>query len=210
MGHAVRIAFVVACTGCSATTEVARVTAPADAVAAQSPSFKPAAILRDGQRIALGEKDEVSLREGDRVEMRGSFGEGDAVPGGGHVESSRPVGALIAGVTLFTMAYAPSAYAASQTNDKWLFAPVVGPWIDLATRPACTATAPLVNGQALSLPIDPCLGDNVARAMIIASGAIQGLGALITLIALPAHAHHVEKRFAIVPTGLGASAFGTF
>lgn len=211
MGPALRIALVVAaCTGCSASAEVTRVMAPADAVATQSSSFKPAAILRDGNRIPMGEKDEVALREGDRVEMRGSFSEGDAIPGGGHVESSRPTGALVAGVTLFTMAYAPSAYAASQTNDKWLFAPVVGPWIDLATRPACTAAAPLVNGQAVSLPIDPCLGDNVARAMIIASGAMQGLGALITLIALPAHAHVVEKKFAIVPTGLGAAAFGTF
>lgn len=211
MGHAAWLALAMACTGCSASTELTRVMAPADAVAAQSSTFKPVAIVRDGNRIALGERDEVEVRVGDRVEMRGAFGDGDAIPGGGHVESSRPVGALVAGVTLFTMAYAPSAYVASQSpGDKWLFAPVVGPWVDLATRPACTASAPLVNGQAVSLPIDPCLGDNVARAMIIASGALQGLGALITLIALPAHAHVVEKKFAIVPTGLGAAAFGTF
>lgn len=188
-----------------------RVMSAEEAIAVQSPTFKPAAILRDGDRLPVATDGDVVVQKGDQIEMKGDFAANDAIPGGGHVESSRPVGALIAGLTLFAMSYAPAAYAASQTNDKWLYAPVVGPWIDLATRPACSAAGTTtVNGITVALPVDPCLGDNVAKAVIIASGAIQGLGALITLIALPAHAHVVEKKFAIVPTGLGAAAFGTF
>jgi hypothetical protein len=56
---------------------------------------------------------------------------------------NRPM--LITGGVLFAGAYIPSAFVAaysSNSDDKALWAPVVGPWIDLATRDcsgSCTA-----------------------------------------------------------------------
>jgi hypothetical protein len=160
----------------------------------------------------------VSIGPHDLVEMHGRVSPGDAIPSGGRVESSRATGVLIGGAVVFTLAYAPAAYVASQSPaDKALFIPFAGPWIDLATRPACT---PPVLPAGVSLPVDPCIGETIARAALVLSGALQGLGGILALFGLPAHSEVVgadrgvargkSLHVSFVPTGLGAAAFGTF
>ncbi len=220
------VAALAGCVGCGATVDVTRVMSIADAARAQSSNFEPVAVIHEGVRTELprgahvdrahvaptDDPETVALGSEDTVEMHGKFAPGDSIPGGGLVESSRSTGALIAGVTLFAISYAPSAYIASQSAvDKSLFIPLAGPWMDLATRPACTP--PLV-AAGYSLPVDPCIGETITRAALVLSGAIQDLGAVITLFGLPSHAqvaggdHGVHVS--VVPTGLGAAAFGTF
>jgi len=160
----------------------------------------------------------ISIGNHDLVEMRGRLSPGDAIPSGGRVESSRATGVLIGGTIVFTLAYAPAAYVASQSPaDKALFIPFAGPWIDLATRPACT---PPAVPAGVSLPIDPCIGETIARAALVVSGALQGLGGVLALFGLPTHSEVVggDKRasrtsgvrVSLVPTGMGAAAVGTF
>jgi hypothetical protein len=222
----VLVATLLGCVGCATSVDVTRVMSIADAANAQSSKFEPVAVIHEGVRTELprgahverthvaptDQPDTVALASQDTVEMHGKFAPGDSIPGGGLVESSRSMGALIAGITLFTISYAPSAYIASQSQvDKSLFIPIAGPWMDLATRPACT---PPIVAAGYSLPVDPCIGETITRAALVLSGAIQGLGAVITLFGLPTHAqvaggdHGVHVS--IVPTGLGAAAFGTF
>jgi hypothetical protein len=164
-----------------------------------------------------GGSNEISLAPGDRIEMHGSFAPGDVVPFGGHVETSRITGALVGGLLLFAAAYAPSAYVGAtspQNFDRALLAPVVGPWIDFATRAKCV---PPAGSQAL--PIDPCVEDKAARIAIVISGAAQSLGTVLMLIGLPSHAVYSadDERAAsrsthwmIVPTGNGAAVVGSF
>lgn len=161
-----------------------------------------------------GEIADMPLRAGDAVEVHGTFAPGDALPGGGRVESSRMTGALVGGITLFAIAYGPSAYAGSQSsNDRALLVPFVGPWLDLANRPQCVAPSQIALAAA-SAGIDPCIGDTAVRVALVASGVAQGLGALLTIVGLPSHSeihggdHGV--RVSLVPTGLGAAAVGTF
>jgi len=86
----------------------------------------------------------------------------------------------------------------------------VGPWLDLAKRPGCVEPV----GASVS-PVDPCLADNLVRAVIVTSGAVQGLGALLTIIGLPSHSNVVDGTdrgvgIRIVPMLGGAAAVGTF
>jgi hypothetical protein len=154
----------------------------------------------------------IPLRAGDGIEMHGTVDPDERVPGGGRVESSRATGALVSGVILLILSYPPTAYAGTQTQgaDRLLEVPVVGPWLDLAKRPGCVAPP----GASVS-PVDPCLADNLVRAAIVTSGAVQGLGALLTLIGLPSHSSVVDGAdhgvgFTLVPTLGGAAAVGTF
>jgi hypothetical protein len=86
-------------------------------------------------------------------------------------ESHRPNSALLGpGVGTFLLGYGPSAVVGAispRSSDKSLFIPVAGPWMDLANRD-CKAKS---------------CGENetISKALIITSGAAQGLGALLTI-----------------------------
>jgi hypothetical protein len=72
------------------------------------------------------------------------------------------------GLTLWGTTYATSvAVAASSSNsaDRSLYIPVVGPWIDLGNRGSCSA----------------CTNESTNRALLIADGTVQGVGTLMTL-----------------------------
>ena len=131
----------------------------------------------------------ITLQPGDRIAMRGFFSPDEHIPGGGHVETSRATGALAAGIGLLLVSYGPSAYVGATSTlktDRVLLAPVAGPWLDLANRPKCV---PPAGSQVL--PVDPCIGDTILRAGLIAGGAVQGLAALLVLIGLPSSSHVV-------------------
>jgi hypothetical protein len=133
----------------------------------------------------------ITLGDGDGVEMRGTLSPDGAVSGVGRVETTRATGALVGGLVLLALSYGPSAYVgaqASQDYDRVLAIPVAGPWMDLAQRPACIEpTLPI------KPPVDPCTFENLARGLLITSGAIQGLGTILTVVGLPTHSEIVKE-----------------
>ena len=78
---------------------------------------------------------------------------------------------LSTGTGIFVLSYGSSVIAGAvsdRDSDKRLFIPVVGPWMDLADRDC--------NGA------NPCGGnEDIAKAMIITSGVVQGAGVLMAL-----------------------------
>lgn len=156
----------------------------------------------------------IPLRRGDRIQVRGTFDTDETLPGGGHFERSHATGLLVGGATVLLLSYAPSAYIGAispRKEDRVLFVPVVGPFLDFANRPGCSPSA-----QAQMLSVDPCIEEKASRGVLIASGAVQSFGALLFAFGLPARTHFVAPREAakptikVVPTTNGAAAFGTF
>jgi hypothetical protein len=166
-----------------------------------------------------GAHNAIELSPSDRIEMHGSFAPDVEVPGGGHVESTRSTGLLIAGGVMLAIAYLPSAYVGASSHlsdDRMLLVPVVGPWIDLATRPSCV---PPPGSQML--PIDPCAPETASRWALVASGSLQGLGVVLGAFGLPARTRVVDAdrgvgrghggvQAQIVPQPNGAAVVGTF
>jgi hypothetical protein len=164
----------------------------------------------------------LALQPGDAIEMTGTFQPDEALPGGGRVESTRSTGMLVGGIVVLTLAYAPTVYVGVNSvrpEDRVLAVPAAGPWIDLANRPACV---PPQLPAGVHLPVDPCIAETAARAALVASGALQDLGLVFTLIGLPTHSQIVsgtsrgvseekpKPHIGIVPTGTGAAAVGVF
>ncbi|MBX3207853.1 MAG: hypothetical protein KF764_22595 [Labilithrix sp.] len=84
----------------------------------------------------------------------------------------RPNRALLStGTGLFVLSYGSSVVAGALSDrdaDKRLFIPVVGPWMDLSRR-GCGAE-------------NPCgANEDVAKAMIVTSGVVQGASVLMAL-----------------------------
>ena len=81
---------------------------------------------------------------------------------------------LSTGAGIFVLSYGASAIAAVASDrdaDKKLFIPIVGPWMDLSDR-GCTLSTPCGSNE------------DVAKAMIITSGVVQGAGVLLALSSL--------------------------
>jgi hypothetical protein len=73
---------------------------------------------------------------------------------------------LRSGVFTLGAAYVPSLVVAIESErsaDKHLYAPVVGPWFDLAARGHCSGD---------------CSGETVNKVLLVTDGVFQGLGAL--------------------------------
>ncbi len=85
----------------------------------------------------------------------------------------RPNRPLIAsGFITFGIPYTVSVFVGATSpreEDRALFIPLVGPWIDLATRGGC----PVLAGD--------CRGETAAKAGLIVDGIFQGIG-MITLV----------------------------
>jgi hypothetical protein len=86
--------------------------------------------------------------------------------------ATRPNRALLStGTGLFILSYGGSVIAGAVSDreeDKRLFIPVVGPWLDLGQRDCGAAT--------------PCgSNEDLAKAMIVTSGVVQGAGILMAL-----------------------------
>jgi hypothetical protein len=119
---------------------------------------------------------------------------------------SRPNTTLLStGTGLFLLSYGPAAVAAATSareEDKRLFIPIAGPWLDLANRD-CRARA---CGET----------EDVAKAMIITSGVVQGAGALMALgsliipetttVASERKAADLKPTVKILPMSFGAGA----
>jgi hypothetical protein len=155
----------------------------------------------DSVRGELADDRGITLTDSDAVEMRGTMSSDGAVSGAGRVEETRATGALVAGLILFGLSYGPSAYVGLQSSnsyDKVLAIPVAGPWMDLAQRPACV---PPMLPPGVQSPIDPCSIENLSRALLITSGAVQGLGTILTAVGLPTHSEVVKGEGAPAEPG---------
>jgi len=209
--------------GCAGPVEVTRTFTPTAASRVDGDKLKATAVVRDGARIPVPqgsrvEADRIVARDGrtmalhgsDGVVMHGFIAPDEVIPGGGRVESTRSTGALIGGLIVLTLSYAPTAYVgatSTQPEERVLLVPIVGPWMDLARRPACVEPQ-----SPVPLPVDPCMVDKAARAALVTSGALQGLAAVLTLVGLPSQAHIVggDRGVAIIPTVGGAALGGSF
>ncbi len=109
---------------------------------------------------------------------------------------------LSTGIGLFVLSYAPTAIAgavSSRDEDRNLFIPVVGPWMDLGER-----NAP--GGRS----------EDVAKGMIITSGIVQGAGVLLAVgsLVIPETTSTTEKsqvaqnkpEVKVLPVSFGAGA----
>jgi hypothetical protein len=159
--------------------------------AATTVQFVPGTATRSGDEIRgelVDHEEKLPIQEGDRVELRGKLSVGDDLPYGGHVERSVAGGAIAGGLASLILSYAPSAFIAatsSLSNDKWLWVPLAGPWVDLATRPSCVPNEAI----AAVSPVDPCLPETLAQVALVADGVLQGLGAILTVVGMPSGAH---------------------
>ncbi|MBS2015876.1 MAG: hypothetical protein JST00_23515 [Deltaproteobacteria bacterium] len=137
----------------------------------------------------------------------------ETVPGKVILRPHRSI--VLLGVGMFGSAFVASAIAggiSERPSDRWLFAPVVGPWVDLGNRD-CAAR--------------PCgSNDDVAKAFVVASGMAQaaGIGVLVwgllapevieTRVVAPKSSSARAPEVAIVPSswpdGVGVAALGTF
>lgn len=132
-----------------------------------------------------------------------------SVPYGADVpvtEKSYPNRPLLLGAgTLLAASYVPTAViggVSDRDEDRYLFIPVAGPWVDLAQRD-CDAR--------------PCNNEDTNKALLIGSGIVQGIGAIgiITSFFVPERTTRlsmastpVKKTFAVSPAQIGRGAYG--
>ena len=189
-------------------------------------AFSPEGANEVRGRLAEGERT-IDLLPNDKIEMSGTLGEGDRVPGIGHVETSRFTFALVFGSVITLLAYAPTVYvgaSSTKNTDRILLLPVLGPWIDLAARGGCTTPPQVATDQ--SIPTDPCIAETANKVGLVTSGVAQTIGSILFFVGLPEHAElvsdHPDKTgkggspFSLsiapldVPRGSGLAAVGTF
>jgi hypothetical protein len=153
--------------------------------------------------------------------------EGRPIPAGYHLETRPRKGLLISGPIIFGVPYLFSMSVAASSRyspDQWLYAPVVGPFIDLASRKNdCDS---FVTGGTSSTTT--CPSDSGTRFLLMVDGIMQVAGATMFVLglALPQHllvrddapySRGSGSQFAwtvtptkIGPTGYGLGAVGTF
>jgi hypothetical protein len=118
---------------------------------------------------------------------------------------------LGSGIATLAMAYVPSAIVAAESSlntDHVLYAPVVGPWVDLGNRPVCRLRV-------------SCDLEKVNRVLIASDGVFQGIGAVA--LALSFVVPERAKKVVVVQTqgvhvtpaqfgshGYGVAAIGDF
>ncbi len=119
-------------------------------------------------------------------------------------------GMLRSGALTLSLSYVPAlvvGVASPLPEDRYLLAPVAGPWIDFAKRD-CPG----------------CAHETLNRVLLVTDGVIQGLGALEMLgsfffvehsvVTSPASLDNQKTAFRIVPNrmagGYGVTALGKF
>ncbi len=122
------------------------------------------------------------------------------------------------GLFLLAVSYLPAVSVAASSTvaaDQHLYAPLAGPWIDLAQRPVCNPPA-------------NCEAEQTNRALLETSGILQGVGAFLTIVGLltsddddtqwqtPKHVNAAKAEpVHVTPAqfgsaGYGVAAFGKF
>jgi hypothetical protein len=142
------------------------------------------------------------------MEMR--YVDGRPIPPGYHLETRPRKGLVVSGPIIFGIPYVLSASVAASSRydpDRWLYLPVVGPFVDLGARGSqCTkSTTPVVNG--ISTTTETCVEDSSQRFFLMLDGLMQTAGAtmLILGLALP---NHLLVRDDAPYTGSNPTTFG--
>lgn len=128
----------------------------------------------------------------------------------GYVKRTPNVDMIAGGLFVFGLGYGGAVIGAARSEvraDDRLYAPFVGPWMDLANRPGC--------GPGPSRPA--CELEGTYQALLVTSGVLQAVGGLAVLggLAFP-KTEIVTTRpgVRVVPTagrsGVGVTAVGTF
>jgi hypothetical protein len=116
------------------------------------------------------------------VEMR--YVEGRPVPPGYHIETRTRKGLVISGSIIFGVPYLLSMSVAASSHyqaDRWLYAPVIGPFANLATRSDdCNPNG----GQSGSSTTVTCTSDSGARFFLMMDGLMQTAGATLFILGL--------------------------
>jgi hypothetical protein len=126
---------------------------------------------------------------------------------------NRPI--LAAGIITFIGSYGPAVIVAAANNNSFdnnLYIPLVGPWLDLRSRPGCSGP-----GEA------NCTGtESGSRALLVLSGVFQALGVMTAAVGLivPEKRHIASNAKAGKPSvhvfpapvrdGYGLAAYGSF
>jgi hypothetical protein len=153
------------------------------------------------------------------TEMR--YVEGKPIPPGYHLESRARRGLVISGPILFGVPYVLSMSVAASSPyepDRWLYAPVFGPFVNLALRKN-ECDIPSVSGSS-SVTVS-CSGDSATRFFLMLDGLLQTGGAtmLILGLALPQRllvrddAPYVGSSrshfaWAVAPQAMGRAGYG--
>jgi hypothetical protein len=151
------------------------------------------------------------------MELR--YVEGRPIPPGYHLEQRPRKGLVVSGSIVFGIAYFLSLSVAASSKyepDRWLYAPIAGPFIDLGNRKENCNTIPNNLGTTTT-----CSDDSSERFFLMADGLMQTAGAtmLVLGLALPQKllvrddAPFVggsPNRFAwtIAPRAMGRSGYG--
>jgi hypothetical protein len=113
---------------------------------------------------------------------------------------------LKSGLFVFGIPYGASIVVAAESNrdeDKNLYVPVVGPWMDFASRQDCGGFA---NAS--------CSGETGIKVLLAADGILQAIGAieLVSAFLVPESRTVVAKdqgpRFMMGPSHVGRSGYG--
>jgi hypothetical protein len=146
--------------------------------------------------------------------------EGRPIPPGYHVETRAKKGLVISGSIIFGVPYLLSMSVAASSRyppDRWLYAPVVGPFVNLATRSdSCNPNG--TNGTNASFD---CTDDSGVRFFLMMDGLMQVAGATMFVLglALPTtllvrdDAPYVGKKgnqfaWTVQPYTVGRSGYG--
>lgn len=153
------------------------------------------------------------------MEMR--YVEGRPIPAGYHVETRARKGLIVSGSIIFGIPYLLSMSVAASSRhqpDRWLYAPVVGPFINLATR--ADDCNPNGTSSGVSTTVT-CTGDSGVRFFLMMDGLMQTAGATLFVLglALPQtllvrdDAPYVGKKgsqfaWTVSPYAVGRSGYG--
>jgi hypothetical protein len=81
---------------------------------------------------------------------------------------------IASGLFTFAIPYVASVVVANESTrreDRYLYTPVAGPWLDLANRDECPA-------------VGSCSNETAFKILLVADGVLQGFGALEVLAGL--------------------------
>jgi hypothetical protein len=115
------------------------------------------------------------------MELR--YVEGRPIPAGYHVETRPRKGLVVSGSIIFGVPYFLSLSVAASSKyepDRWLYAPLFGPFVDLGTRKENCQT--YNNGNIGSTTT--CQDDSSERFFLMADGLMQVAGATMLVLGL--------------------------
>jgi hypothetical protein len=153
------------------------------------------------------------------MEMR--YVEGRPIPAGYHLETRVRKGLVVSGPIIFGIPYLLSISVAASSKyepDRWLYAPVVGPFVNLATRSDDCNPNISTSGSTSTVV---CSGESGARFFLMMDGVMQTAGATMLILGLALQqqllvrddAPYTGKKgsqfaWTVGPYAMGRSAYG--